>query len=116
MKLGDGRYRTTVTLALRKLRADSLGGETPLPLRDYLPVAALGKGDSVLARRMVLADRDTVTVELVSEGEPLKAGVDPEYYLIDKRPEDNLAKCGGGKRAAEKEAPSGGVRIGIGTD
>ncbi|MCU0606854.1 MAG: hypothetical protein MUF78_05425 [Candidatus Edwardsbacteria bacterium] len=115
-QLPDGRWRVTAVIALRKLRADSLGGEAPLPLRDYLPVAALGRGDTVLARRMVPADRDTVTVELETGGEPLKAGIDPEYYLIDKRPEDNLAKCGGGKQAAEKEAPSGGIRIGIGTD
>ncbi len=115
-QLPDGRWRVTAVIALRKLRADSLGGETVLPLWDYVPVAALGRGDSVLARRMVLADRDTLTVELESVGEPLKAGIDPEYYLIDKRPEDNLAKCGGGKGPAEKEGRSGGVHIGVTID
>jgi hypothetical protein len=101
-------------LALRKLRADSLGGEVALPLHDYIPVAVLAKGDSVLARRMFLAVRDTVTVELMTAVEPARAGVDPEYYLIDKRPEDNLVKYGkGGKRSDNEEPKSGGVRIGI---
>jgi ABC-2 type transport system permease protein len=113
VKLPDGRWRTTVTIALRKLRADSLGGETALPLHDYLPVAVLGKGDSVMARRMVRADRDTLTVELVTDRQPLKAGVDPEYYLIDKRPEDNAIKCGE-KAAAGRERSSDRISIGFG--
>lgn len=115
-KLPDGRWRVTAVIALRKLRADSLGGETALPLHDDIPVAVLGRGDSVLVRRMVRADRDTVTVSLESAGEPIKAGVDPEFYLVDKRPEDNAVKCGSGTSAAEQEHPSGGVRINIGSD
>jgi ABC-2 type transport system permease protein len=112
-KLADGTYRTTLTVALRKLRADSLGTETAIPLRDYIPFAVLGKGDTVLAQRMVLADRDTLTVELVTKTEPLRAGVDPGYLLIDKRPEDNLVKCGKGGATSEGNRPSGGVRINI---
>ena len=104
-------------IALRKLRADSLGGETALPLHDYIPVAALGKGDSVLMQRMVRADRDTLSVELMTSSQPLKAGVDPEYYLIDKHPEDNTVKCGAdGRQKSAAEPGSGSLRIGVGGD
>lgn len=116
VRLDDGRYRTTLTLALRKVRADSLGGESPLPFRDYLPVAVLGKGDSVLAERMVLADRDTVSVELVTGVQPLKAGVDQDYYLIDKRPDDNLVGVGKAGKASDENQGSGRVRIGVVAD
>lgn len=116
VKLDDGLYRTTVTLALRKVRADSLGGESPLPLRDYLPVAVLGQGDSVLAERMVLADGDTVSVELVTDVQPLRAGVDPDHYLIDKRPEDNLVRIGKPGKDENNGKSHGGVRIGISVD
>lgn len=116
-KTKDGRYRTELVLALRKLRADSLGGETALPLGDFIPVAVMGKGDTVLARGLVRADRDTVAAELVTATEPVRAGVDPEYYLIDKRSEDNLAGIGrGGKDAPGEGRSSGGVRIGITAD
>lgn len=116
-KLADGTYRTTLTVALRKLLADSLGGEIPLPLHDYIPVAAIGKGDTILARRMVLASRDTLTVELMTRTEPERAGVDPGYLLIDKHPEDNLVKCGkGGKRSGDEESRSGGITIGVSTE
>ncbi len=116
-KTDDGRFRTELVLAVRKLRADSLGGESVLPLHDYIPVAALGKDDSVLTRGMVRADRDTVVAVLVTATEPERAGVDPEYYLIDKRPEDNLVKYGKEGKRTEGESPrSGGVHIGISTE
>jgi hypothetical protein len=36
------------------------------------------------------------------------------YYLIDKRPEDNLVKYGkGGKRADKEEKSDGGITIGV---
>lgn len=112
-KLANGRYRTLVTLGLRKLRADSLGGETVLPIHDYVSVAVLGMGDTVLAERKFLADRDTITVALVTESQPAKAGIDPDFYLIDRRPEDNLIGIGRSGKGEGKEKGNGSLRIGI---
>ena len=41
-KRADGKYDVRLTIRAAKTRADSLGNETPLPLRDYVDVGIFG--------------------------------------------------------------------------
>jgi ABC-2 type transport system permease protein len=82
-------WEVTLTVEAKKLRADSLGNETRLPVRDWIDVGIYA-GDSLvyLARRRFTANRLTVraTVPL----RPDSAGIDPQHKLIDRRVGDNV--------------------------
>jgi hypothetical protein len=51
----DGRWRVTFQVQTGKLRADSLGAETTIPMDDYVDVAALAEPAKGLERGRVLA-------------------------------------------------------------
>ena len=92
--LGDGRQRVEVDLDLAKFRADSTGTERAAPMNDWLDVAVYGTrgdgGEEILAieKRRLRSGRQTV--ELVVDGTPTRAGVDPLYLFVDRNKGDNV--------------------------
>jgi ABC-2 type transport system permease protein len=88
----DGRYDVTVDVRARKLRANELGGETEIPVDDFIDVGVLDKDGGVLAleRQHIQAPESTFT--LTVDREPAKAGIDPLNKLIDRMPDDNVIR------------------------
>jgi len=99
--VGVGRWEVTLQVEAKKLRADSLGNETQLPVRDWIDVGVYA-GDSLvyLARRRFTTVGQTIRVMVPQE--PDSAGIDPQHKLIDRRLGDNV-------RAVE--AASGSRRV-----
>lgn len=99
----DGQYDVHLTFDAKKLRADSLGGQTEIPIADYIDVGVFGepsKGNALgkpLAVRKVHVTQPTMTVDFVVPELPMKAGVDPFNKLIDRTPEDNVRAVEVGK-------------------
>lgn len=97
-KLDNGQFQVTMEVECTKLRADSLGTESPVSIADYIDFGVYAKpeGDKergktlALERRRITKPRQTLT--FVVDEEPHEAGVDPNYYLIDRMPEDNVKK------------------------
>lgn len=92
----DGKYAVTLKVAARKLRADELGQESEVPLADYVDIgvfAAPGPGDGDLGKPLFLERRKLTaaetTIEVVVDGQPARAGIDPYNKLIDRAPRDN---------------------------
>ncbi|MDB4951904.1 MAG: hypothetical protein JWM27_4553 [Gemmatimonadetes bacterium] len=87
-----GRWVAQVTVQARKLRADSLGQESPVPVDDWIDVGVYREGPDgsilELNRQHVTAARTTVRFELTSK--PLRAGIDPTHKLVDRRDADNV--------------------------
>ncbi|MBO0937274.1 hypothetical protein J2I47_12020 [Fibrella sp. HMF5335] len=100
-KRSDGQYDVTVTVQTEKLRADSLGHETPLPLNDLIDVGVYGKPapgkkiGKLLAIRRLRMKAKTGTYAFVVNQQPYEAGVDPLSFLADRIPADNLKKVTG---------------------
>ena len=100
-KRKDGQYDVTVTVQTEKLRADSLGRETTLPLNDLIDVGVYGKPSSgkkigkLLAIRRLRMRTKTGTYAFVVKEQPYEAGVDPLSFLADRIPTDNLKKITG---------------------
>lgn len=92
----DGTYAVHLTFAAHKLRADSLGNETEIPIADYIDVGVFGvpeKGNTLgrpLAVRKVRVTQRAMSVDFVVPERPRKAGIDPFNKLIDRTPEDNV--------------------------
>ena len=94
-KRPDGQYEVTVVASAQKLRADSLGNETTVPMADYVdvgvfdtpaPGARLG---APLAIRRVKVSSGTSRHVFVLSKAPARAGIDPYTLLIDRNPGDN---------------------------
>lgn len=95
-KLPDGRYRVTLEVEARKLRADSLGDEAAVPMDDLVDVGVFladpkdkkGVGAPLyLSKRRIRGGAQTLTV--VVDRQPARAGIDPYHKLIDRNGDDN---------------------------
>ena len=92
----DGTFAVHLTFEARKLRADSLGNQTEIPIADYIDVGVFGPrepGNALgkpLAVRKVHVTQSPMSVDFVVPERPVKAGIDPYNKLIDRAPEDNV--------------------------
>jgi ABC-type transport system involved in multi-copper enzyme maturation permease subunit len=95
----DGRWAVQLDFSSRKVRADSLGNETEVPMNDYLDVGVFGPeepGNSLgrpLSVYKVHVTEPTTSVEIVVDELPERAGVDPYNKLIDRVPGDNVREA-----------------------
>jgi aminopeptidase N len=90
----NGQYRLDLYLTSKKLRADSLGAETPIPMSDWVDVGVYTRP----ARGEKSPDKDGVTIYLekqrIRDGAqhvvltttqlPSRAGIDPLHKLISR--------------------------------
>ncbi len=91
--LADGQYEVTLKYAASKVRADESGKESPLPMQDLIEFGVNGENDKPLLRqRFWIKASGEQTLRLVVKGKPVKAGIDPDNKLIDRRPDDNLSR------------------------
>jgi len=90
-RLPDGRYQAIIQLEAHKRYADETGKETEAPLHDYLDVALYGAHDQVLYRRRLLVTTTRKVLRLIVPARPLRATLDPDQLLVDRRPDDNTA-------------------------
>jgi ABC-2 type transport system permease protein len=97
-KLPDNSYEVTFTVSCEKFRADSLGQETKIPLNDRIEVALLAKpeegkeyGKKLWSSNLRMTQQKQQFTARVKEL-PYNAGVDPDYLMIDRVPDDNLKK------------------------
>ncbi len=96
VKRDDGKYAVTLKLHAAKFEADGRGKETDAPLRDAIDVGIFarpkgGKEDDetvLYLAKHPFSDTET-TLEIVVDGEPYDAGIDPYNKLIDRDSNDN---------------------------
>jgi aminopeptidase N len=96
-KVKEG-YETTLKVQVAKMYADTLGREIPAPLDDWMEVGVFSKpaegkkkGPTLTLQRVRMRERER-TFTFVTKERPWQAGVDPNHYLIDRVPDDNLKK------------------------
>ncbi len=96
----DGRYDVALTIKAEKIRADSLGNETPAPLADYVEIGIFGpdqtkaevwdvSGKALYLKKIKLTKSEQ-TLHFVVREKPAKAGIDPFQKLIDRFYYDNV--------------------------
>jgi ABC-2 type transport system permease protein len=97
-QLEDGRYEVSFEISAAKFRADTLGAETPIPINDWIDVGVYAKPENgkkrgkplYWQRHLITAPR--TPLRLIVDELPHEAGIDPNYYLIDRIPEDNVKR------------------------
>ncbi len=90
---GAGRWEVALEVEARKIRADSLGNETDVPVGDWIDVGVYtaGRAEPVYLRKhRVTQSRQTIRV--VVDQPPTRAGIDPLHKLIDRETDDNVVR------------------------
>ncbi len=94
-ELGGGRYRVSLDLLSRKMRADGRGVETEIEHNDWVEIGVYG-GDGTSGAPIYLERHKLVSgensIEVVVDGKPERVGVDPRHLLIDRVPDDNVKR------------------------
>ncbi|HYH09571.1 MAG TPA: M1 family aminopeptidase [Thermoanaerobaculia bacterium] len=89
-KRPDGKYAVKIRVTTAKLRGDAQGEEKPVPINDLVDIGVLGEKDKVLFTEKRRITKPEETFEVIVNGEPKKAGIDPFNKLIDRNPKDNV--------------------------
>jgi hypothetical protein len=90
-RMPDGKYEVTLDVVAQKMRADSVGVETPTPMNDLIEVGVFagGKDDAIyLARHRIRSGSQTIRI--IVPREPSRAGLDPYRKLIERERGDNV--------------------------
>ncbi|HET9048543.1 MAG TPA: M1 family aminopeptidase [Chiayiivirga sp.] len=98
-KREDGKYVVTLKLHSEKFEADGKGKDTAMPLRDPVEIGIFARPDGgeekdetvLYLQRHALTDTET-TLEIVVDGKPYDAGIDPYNKWIDRNSDDNRKK------------------------
>jgi ABC-2 type transport system permease protein len=89
----DHKFKVTLKVESKKLKADGTGNETAVPLNDLIELGVF-KGEKnhevPLHVEKKWINQATSTFEFVVNEKPTRAGIDPFNKLIDRNPEDNM--------------------------
>jgi ABC-2 type transport system permease protein len=87
------QFEVTLHVSVEKLRADSTGIETPIPVNDWIDVGVYGKNvagkDSLLYLKKHKITKKENEFNILVNSKPRKAGIDPLHKLIDRHSSDN---------------------------
>lgn len=94
-KLPNGKYEVTIQTESQKFKADELGKESEVELNDWIEIGALAKPEGKKMSKILYRQRHKINKKQNSftftlDEKPDKVGIDPNFYLIDRMPEDNL--------------------------
>lgn len=92
---GSGTYRVTLHVDAQKLKADAAGKERPVPMNDMIEVGVFGADGKASYRQPHRIRSGVQTITVTVRGRPVRAGVDPDHELLDRKPEDNLVDVAG---------------------
>lgn len=103
-RLASGEYEVEIDVFARKVRADSVGTETEVPMDELVDIGVYARGeDGTLGEPLYLAPHRVRsgkhTIRVTVAGEPTRAGIDPMRKLIDRVGDNNVVGA--------KAAPTG---------
>jgi len=89
----DHKYKVTLVVQARKVKADGNGNESPMALNDYIDVGVFsGKKDEEkpLYMKKEKFTQGKNTFEIIVDEPPTRAGIDPYNKLVDRIADDNM--------------------------
>jgi ABC-2 type transport system permease protein len=86
-------FLVSLKVSAEKMRADSTGMESPIPINDWIDIGVYGKSkkgaDSLLYLRKYKITQKETDIAITVKSKPRKAGIDPLHKLIDRHSNDN---------------------------
>jgi hypothetical protein len=94
-KTPAGEYLVTLDVVAKKMRADSVGHATEVPMDDVVEIGVFAQGKTIesapplyLKRHRIKSGKQTIRITVARE--PARAGIDPYRKLIDRDGADNV--------------------------
>jgi ABC-type transport system involved in multi-copper enzyme maturation permease subunit len=111
-RTGTGEYVVTMDVVAKKLRADSAGNETEVPMNDLVEIGVFGRDDGNGPGEPLHHDRHRIrsgqqTISVTVPREPARAGIDPYRKLIDRQRNDNMVRVEAAVTAGNDERKEG---------
>ncbi|MBN1184130.1 MAG: hypothetical protein JXB49_17690 [Bacteroidales bacterium] len=95
-KLNENQYKVTIGVNSIKYETDTSGSQKELLPDDYIDIGVYtenGSEDSLIfIKKYHLTEKSNI-FEVIVNNEPSKAGIDPQYKLIDRNLDDNTKKA-----------------------
>ncbi|HEY1006958.1 MAG TPA: M1 family aminopeptidase, partial [Sphingobacteriaceae bacterium] len=95
-RLDSGMYRVRLQIRAGKFRVNGAGRETAVALNDSIPIGVFAGDSKTPAQTLYLKNHPIrsgkTVIEIIVHGKPSLAGIDPNYLLIDEKPENNNRK------------------------
>ena len=93
-KLDNGHYEVTMDILAKKMKADSIGNETLVPIDDWVDIGIFADDDEkqLLTQKRVKVNQEKMQFTLEVAEKPAKAAVDPRHIMIDRVYKDNIKK------------------------
>jgi hypothetical protein len=91
-KLENGQYRVDLQIDAQKIRADGIGRESSIDMNDYISFSVFGEENEVLYSAKHWIQSGINDMSFTVEKKPEKAGIDPNYLLIDKNTDNNIIR------------------------
>jgi len=88
-KLKNGEFEVTLSLDLKKIKADEEGKETFVDFREEVPIGLRDKEGKLIYYKRHMLSQGEQELKIRIQEEPFKAGVDPVNSFVDKSPKDN---------------------------
>ncbi len=88
--LPGGKFLVKLKFAAHKSRADEIGNEKEIEIGDYITFGVFAADNEPLYLKKHWVNSKTGEMELVVDRVPVRAGIDPYYFLVDKHTEDNV--------------------------
>jgi ABC-2 type transport system permease protein len=88
----DGKFKVTLTVQARKVKADGNGDESPMGMNDYIDVGVFSgtkDDEKQLYLKREKFTQEKQTFEIIVDEMPTRAGIDPYNKLIDRVSDDN---------------------------
>jgi hypothetical protein len=96
-QLENNKYMLYLTVESKKYRADALGVETEIAINDWIDIGVYAKDSAERSEPIYFArqkiNKSKMELKIILESEPGRAGIDPNFLLIDRFPEDNIKKA-----------------------
>lgn len=89
----ESEFEVSLKVSAEKLRADSTGLETTIPINDWIDIGIYGKNkagkDSLIYLKKHKITQKENDFKITVKSRPRKAGIDPLHKLIDRHSDDN---------------------------
>jgi hypothetical protein len=92
-----GEYVVTLDVVARKLRADSVGNETEVPMDELVEIGVFEPGGDDIFGKPIQLERHRIrsgkqAIRIIVSHQPAWAGIDPYRKLIDRQGDDNVIR------------------------
>jgi len=92
-EINENQFEVSLSVSAEKVRADSTGIETEIPINDWIDIGVYGKNsagkDSLIYLKKHKITKKENDFKIMVSSKPRKAGIDPLHKLIDRHSGDN---------------------------